>query len=192
MPSWLNKLYAGGWKLVFNEREKKDEQGQWRERDYRPPVWIKPITSSAAMYRWGFFVNWQERRGIMKWPYRQIQHGDSGQASQQENQTKQPNDESFYAGHFVDARTFGLALSKDDRTAGRKDDSLRHLGELFGAHTLDTGGSEQTRSLNQFEIDSAVKAAEATLSLYYAEMDEYRKHALNITPDHIYSGASLA
>lgn len=154
------KAFAGGWKFVFNEYEQKDSPGQFRERGYRPPVLLKPINSHANMYRWGVFDKWQEKS------------------------------KKFYAGHFLDLRTLGLALSKSDEGL-RKGSSLRSFGDLFGAKVLKTESREHGGALTEAYLDYAMNDAEASLALYYAEMEEYRKHGLKVTLDHIYSGASL-
>ncbi len=206
-PNWINNFYAGGWRLLFNERQKKDEPGKWRERAYRPPALLKPINTRAAMYRWGRFLNWQDRETLMPWPYgkdrknqamqscepaqpaaqrqrRQEKSEDQLQPEKDRNQ-KEPASDRFYAGHFLDLRTLGLALSKDE------DGSLRSLGELFGAKVLKTESREHDGKLTGTYLDYAMHNAKATLALYYAEMEEYKKHGLDATPDRIYSGASL-
>ncbi len=205
--NWINRFYAGGWRLVFNEREKKDQPGQWRERAYRPPALLKPINTRAVMYRWGRFLNWQDRETPVPWPYgkdrknqamqscepaqpaaqrqrRQEKSEDQLQPEKDRNQ-KEPASDRFYAGHFLDLRTLGLALSKDE------DGSLRSLGELFGAQVLKTESHEHGGELSEAYLDYAMNDAEATLALYWAEMEEYKKHGLDATPDRIYSGASL-
>lgn len=156
-PNYIVEQFAGGTYLVLNEREKKDEPGQWRERAYRPSVWIKPINPRASMYRWGFFKNWREKS------------------------------DKFYAGHFLNLRTLGLALSKDEEKNG----DLRSFGKRFGAQVLKTENREHSGPLAEAYLDYAMNDAEATLALYHAEMDEYRRHGLSVKPDRIYSGASL-
>lgn len=190
-PSWLNRMFAGGWRLPFNERERKDKPGQWRERDYRPSVWIKPISPVAAMYRWGPFINWQEWPGTVPWPYRSGQAKKGGSGGLEKEPAGREPKESFYPGRFVDARTFGLALSKDDERNGRKSRSLRRLGEVFGTKPIAVEIARHEGPSNVDDLDSALNELEATLALYRAELREYDKHALAVTPDHIYSGASL-
>ncbi len=102
------KTFAGGWKFVLNEYEKKAEKGQYRERDWRPAVWIKPINPRAAMYQWDLFDGWAEKS------------------------------KGFYKGHFLDLRAFGSALLPDDEKNSRKNDTLRAFGERFGASVLPT------------------------------------------------------
>ncbi len=157
----VRRTFAGGWKLVVNEYEKKATRGQWRESAWRPNVWIKPINPKAAMYRWGFFAGWAEKSA------------------------------GFYEGHFLDLRTLGFALSPDDEKNSRKNDNLRAFGERFGAPRLQAEVQDNGDEVTEARLNSAMNDAEAALSLYYAEMAEYRKHGLNTTPDHIYSGASL-
>lgn len=191
LPSWLNRMFAGGWRLTFNEREKKDAPGQWRERAYRPSVWIKPISSVAAMYRWGSFINWQEWPGTVRWPYHSGEgvRGDSGGSDKQAPDRKP--EEHFYPGHFVDARTLGLALSKDDQRSARIGRSLRRLGEVFQVKPIAVETYYHEGPLNVGDLDAARDGLEATLALYRAESREFNKHGLAVTPDHIYSGASL-
>jgi hypothetical protein len=154
-------IYAGGWKLVFNEYEHKQKKGKWLERAWRPPVLIKPINPRAAMYRWGTFEGWKEKT------------------------------ERFYSGHFLDLHTLGLALSKDDEKNRRKNDTLRGFGERFGAKVLAADSNDRAPALTETALDDAIHNAEAILSLYHTEMAEYQKHGLGASPDHIYSGASL-
>jgi hypothetical protein len=160
-PNYIQQQFAGGLYLVFNEREKKDEPGQWRERAYRPPVMIKPIGPQAAMYRWGFFKGWREKGN------------------------------GFYAGHFLDLRTLGDALLGDDEQKAQGGRSLRTFGKRFGAQVLATEARGRTGQLNEACLDRAMNDAEAILALYHAEMEEYRKHGIEVPPDHVYSGASL-
>jgi hypothetical protein len=92
----------------------------------------------------------------------------------------------FYPGHFLDLRTLGCALS------GEKNGSLRSFGELFGARVLkNESHDEHGGQLTEAYLEYAMNDAGVTLALYHAEMQEFKKHQLDVTPDHIYSGASL-
>lgn len=149
--------FAGRWKLVFNEYEMKTRPGQWRESAWYPSVLIQPISPKAAKYRWGRFDGWKEKS------------------------------KKFYPGHFLDLRTLGYALSKDNGMGG----DLWSFGELFGAPVLRNTSPRPGQPLDDAFLDDAMNGAEATLSLYRAELDEYHKHDLKVLPDRIYSGASL-
>lgn len=155
------KTFAGGWKFVLNEYEKKAQKGQYRESAFRPAVWVKAINPRAAMYRWDLFAGWAEKSA------------------------------GFYEGHFLDLRTLGSALLPDDERNSRKSDTLDAFCERFGVPVLPTQQHGSGDEATEARLDSAIKKAEATLSLYYAETAEYNKHDLNTTPDRIYSGASL-
>lgn len=97
----------------------------------------------------------------------------------------QEKGDRLYPGHFLDLRTLGCALS------GKDNGSLRSFGELFGASVKKSESHEHGNKLTGPYLDYAMNDAEATLSLYYAEMVEYKKHGLSLMPDRIYSGAGL-
>ena len=122
---------------------------------------------------------------------KRIGNGKRGNADKETGKAELDPEERFYAGHFVDVRTLGLALFKDDARNARKSRSLWRLGEVFGAKPIAGQATHREGQLKPGDLDVALNQLEATLSLYKAELRELSKHGLSVMPDQIYSGASL-